>query len=43
MFEAQVEKDALLSGVRADADGHCDARNDLQSVVEVIGPTNSGA
>ena len=42
MFEAQVEKDTLLSRARADADGHCDARNDLQTVFEVIGPTNSG-
>jgi len=44
VFEAEVEDRAhLMAAVGAEADRQPDARHNLQSVFEVVGPPNSGA
>jgi len=41
VFEAKVEEDTFLSRAGANADWHGDARHDLESVLEVVSPSDA--
>ncbi len=41
MLEAQVQNDSLFSRARAQSDREPQTRNDLQTAIEIVGPTNS--
>jgi len=43
VFEAQIEKDRSLTRAGPDSQWHTDSGNDLQAILEVIGPADTGA
>src|SRR6186713_625833 len=43
MFEAEVDEDAVLPAARSDPDGESQAGDDLQAVLEIMGPADARA